>query len=219
MIPHPLIRQGYIEVIVGCMFSGKSEEAAKRVTKESFDKNRKLLIFTPRKANREVTLTKSHKKINTYNQMVSRSGKIFPAISFDENNPWEILSYVEDYLKEHDDLTTVVIEEAHFCDKDLVKVVKLLAEKYLLRVIVVGLDQTFDEEPFATVLLIMTEAEFVTKELAVCFKCGSQSASKSWLDTRALGKVEKGKILVGDKCYKPVCRHCYIDLQEKYPKK
>lgn len=215
----PLIRSGYIEVIVGCMFSGKSEEGAKRVTKESYARDRKVLIFTPNKANRVVKLAGSRKNVNTENKMVSRCGKKFPAVNFNENDPWEILRHVENYLDKHTDLTTVVIEEAHFCDIDLVAVVKILAEKYLLRIIVIGLDQNFESEPFAVVSQIMAEAEFITKELAVCFKCGSQNASKSWLDTRMLNNVETGKILVGDKCYKPVCRHCYLELKEKYGNK
>jgi len=207
-----MVRDGWIEVVVGCMFSGKSTEAAKRVVKETLCKNREVLIFTPRKANRHVTLAETGEQIYTAGKMVSRSGKIFQAIEFNGNEPQEILAHI----KGNESLTTVVIEEAHFCSLALVQVCKKLAEIHHLRVIVVGLDQTFSGQGFGPIPDIMIEAEYVTKELAVCTQCGSQNASKTWLDTRELDNVENGDVLVGDQQYTAVCRHCHRKLIAKY---
>lgn len=207
----PMVRAGWIEVITGCMFAGKTEEAMKRITKERYSPDRHVVIFAPKIAKRCVTLT-DEKEVDTAGKMVSRSGKVLECIEFDETNPWEIVQ------KLSPGVTTVVIEEAHFCNHELVKVCKHLAEKCKIRVIVIGLDQTFDEEPFGPMPAFMAEAEYVTKELATCTECGSQNASKSWLDSRAIDNVQEGKILVGDKQYRAVCRHCYGRLTAKYPK-
>jgi len=199
-----LIQDGWIEVICGCMFSGKSSEGAKRIGKELLSKNRKLLIFIPEEARREVTLTQSGEKINTAGKMISRTGKMYQAIEFPKDKPEAILEYIE---KETERPTTVVIEEAHFCAPTLIAVCKKLAEEYRCRVIVIGLDQTFEDAGFGPMPQLMVEAEFVTKELAVCVHCGSQNASKSWLDPEARQKLE-GEILVGDEQYIALCRHC-----------
>lgn len=205
-------KDGWIEVICGCMFSGKSTEAAKRVAKELLAKNREVLIFTPQESKREITLSESGTTVNTAGKLVSRNGKVFNAIEFPKDQPSYILQYIESQNKP---ITTVVIEEAHFCHFSLVPVCKRLAEDYKLRVIVVGLDQTFDDEGFGPVPALMVEAEFVTKELAVCVECGSQTANKSWLDKNARQQLE-GKILVGDSQYIALCRHCKNKFKKEY---
>jgi len=207
-----LMQQGWIEVICGCMFSGKSAEGAKRITKELFDKRRRVLIFTPTESKRQVCLSDTGEKIETDGKMVSRNGRSFTAIEFPQNTPDFILEYLS---KLPEMPTTVVIEEAHFVNSDLVRVCKILAENLKLRVIVIGLDQTFDAQGFGPIPALMVEAEFVTKELAVCVECGSQNASKSWLDTRARSALQE-KILVGDDQYVALCRHCWKKYREQY---
>lgn len=213
-INNPLSNQGWIEVICGCMFSGKSTEGAKRVTKEILAKNRKPIIFVPIEARRKVTITETGEIIDTVGKMVSRTGKVFEAIEFNKDNPNEIINYLNNSQSQ---ATTVVIEEAHFCNNNLVDVCKHLAETLKLRVIVVGLDQTFDDQGFGPIPALMVEAEFITKELAVCVECGSQSANKSWLDTRARDQLQ-GKILVGDEQYLALCRHCKKKFRERFNK-
>jgi thymidine kinase len=194
------------------MFSGKSTEGSKRITKELYDKKRKVVIFTPKEAEREVNISDTGEKVCTGGKMVCRNGKTFNAIEFPKSDPEKILIY----FKNNSDLpTTVVIEEAHFCASSLVQVCKTLAEDYKLRVIVIGLDQTFDAQGFGPIPALMVEAEFVTKELAVCVECGSQNASKSWLDTRVRGQLQE-KILVGDDQYIALCRHCWKKYKEQY---
>lgn len=205
-------KEGWIEVICGCMFSGKSTEAAKRIEKELLSKNREVLIFTPQESKRDIIISETGKNMNTSGKLVSRNGKVFSAIEFPKDQPSLIFQYIEQFNPK---VTTVVIEEAHFCHFSLVQVCKKLAEDYKLRVIVVGLDQTFDDEGFGPIPALMVEAEFVTKELAVCVECGSQTANKSWLDKNARQQLA-GKILVGDKQYIALCRHCKNQFKKQY---
>ena len=207
-----LLKPGWIEVITGCMFSGKTTEGAKRATKEKLAKNRQLLIFSPFEARRQVTIAGDEQTLDTAKKMVSRAGKTFDALEFPKAEPEKILEAITP------DITTVIIEEAHFCAMTLLEVCKTLAEKFHLRVIVIGLDQTFSGEPFGPIPRLMVEAEFITKELAVCSHCGSHGASKSWLDSRELTNLKDGKILVGDEQYLALCRHCYKEFQAKFLK-
>lgn len=210
-----LMKNGTIEVITGCMFSGKSEEAGKRITKELLAKNRHVLIFTPKEARREIK-TITGEIVDTSCRLVSRGfSRSYDAIEFPKDSPREILNHVQQLIQEQKPLTTVVIEEAHFCSNELVEVCEILANQYQLRVIVVGLDLTFDNKPFTTVTTLMAVAEFIKKELAVCDECGSHGACKSWLDSREISKA-KGNILVGNTQYKALCRHCYEDYRKKY---
>ncbi|MBI5076878.1 hypothetical protein HZB94_00650 [Candidatus Falkowbacteria bacterium] len=207
---NPLVRDGWIEVICGCMYSGKSQEALKRVEKELLSKIRKALIFVPDRGRRQVTITATNEQVDTQNKVVTRAGGIFKAIEFPWNNPAVILGHLTP------EISTVLIEEAHFCTSELVAICKTMAEKHHLRVIVAGLDQTFASEGFGPMPALMVEAERLDKELAVCMECGSQNASKSWLDTRVRNQVQNGQVLVGDEQYRAVCRHCYRELTEKY---
>ncbi|MBU1132365.1 thymidine kinase [Patescibacteria group bacterium] len=210
-----LIQDGWIEVICGCMFSGKSEEGGKRVTKEKLSKSRIPIIFVPRKSQRKLTLTFKQEQVDATGKMVSRNGKSFDGIEFSTSNPDEIIDFIREMT---DPPTTVVIEEAHFCSDELVEVCKKLAEEFRLRVIVIGLDQKFNGEGFGPIPRLMVEAEMVTKELAVCTECGSQNASKSWLDSRERKSLENGSILVGDTQYVALCRHCYREFEKNFGK-
>jgi thymidine kinase len=210
MSKNPLVRDGWIEVICGCMRSGKSREAYKRIEKEILSRERKVRVFTPDRGRRQMTITATQKQIDTKDKIVTRAGDMLDAIEFPWNNPSVILEHLAP------EIDTILIEEAHFCTTELVEVCRTAAEKFHLRVIVAGLDQTFTGEGFGPMPALMVEAELLDKELAVCMECGSQNASKSWLDTRVRNQVENGDVLVGDEQYRAVCRHCYRELQQKY---
>ncbi|MBT5338533.1 hypothetical protein HN858_01860 [Candidatus Falkowbacteria bacterium] len=208
-----MFRRGCIDVIVSCMRGGKSELALHWINQESYGKGRKYLIFQPDIADREVCLTNGE-KIETKGRAVSRCGTISHenAIIFPKNDPWKILEFITP------DITTVLIEEGHFCHTDLVKVCKILAEKHLIRVIVTGLDQTFLEEPFGPMPHLLCEADHVRKLSAVCMHCGEAPATKSWLHPTYREKVLSGSIHVGDEDYLSVCRHCFRELEANPPK-
>ena len=210
-----MIRDGWIEVVVGCMFSGKSNEAAKRVEKEMFSRDRTVLIFTPRQGRRKVTITTNGKKQSNKNKLLSRAGKAFKAIEFDGGKPDQIITRVKRTLAGGGKITTVAIEEGHFCAPELVRVCKTLAEKFMLRVIVMGLDKDFRNRGFGPVPGIMVDAERVSKELATCIKCGNPNANNSWLPPRFWNDLRDGNQLPGD-AFEPTCRICYHKLVEKY---
>lgn len=198
-----------IEVVVGCVFAGKSDEGSKRVARELHSKRRKVLIFTPDRARREVTICQNGETVDTKDQMVSRSGKKHPAIEIPWDHPEAVFSYLTP------DVTTVVFEEAHFFSPTLIIVCHDLAYKYHKRVIVLGLDKDFRNRGFGPVPSIMVDAERVTKELATCVKCGSPNANNSWLPKKFWKKLRDGNQLPGD-AFEPTCRICYHNLVEKY---
>ena len=185
MVVNPLIRhkQGWIEVICGCMFSGKTEELIRRV--------RTALI-----AKQKVQLFNS--KIDTrygLDSIISHNQNKVAAICVKTSA--EILQPVEK------DTQVVAIDEINFFDKGLVSVCEELANKGK-RVIVAGLDTDYRAEPFEVMAALMAKAEYVTKNLAVCTKCGNPASF-----TQRISK-DKKRIVVGTTdSYQARCRRCY----------
>tara|TARA_B100001057_G_scaffold260732_1_gene260930 strand:- start:14 stop:595 length:582 start_codon:yes stop_codon:yes gene_type:complete len=142
---------GWIEVICGSMFSGKTEELIRRLKRASFA-NQKVIIFKPISDVRY-----SDKKV------VSHDSNEISSVSVKEPN---------DILKLIDDVDVVAIDEAQFFDDSIVNVCNNLANKGL-RVIVAGLDMDFKGVPFGPMPNLMAIAEFVTKVHAICTKTGN----------------------------------------------
>ncbi|NQT49083.1 hypothetical protein HQ571_00130 [Candidatus Kuenenbacteria bacterium] len=206
---NPIIRNGWIEVITGCVFSGKSDEGSKRITKECYAKGRNVLILTPNTGRRKITICHSGEEVDTKDQFVSRAGKSHPAFEIPHDNPEKVF----ELLKEG--TTTVVFEEAQFFNKTLIDVCHCLATKYKLRVIVIGLDKDLFNRGFGSMPELMIAAESVKKELATCLHCGSQNANSSWLPPKYWKELKEGNILPGD-AFEPACRSCYSDLKEEH---
>jgi len=200
---------GSIEVIVGCVFSGKSDEGSKRIVREMYSKRRSVLIFTPDRGRREVVICHNGETVNTKDQMVSRSGKKHPAIEIPWAEPEVAFSHMTPRI------TTMVFEEAQFFSSALIDVCHALAYKHRKRVIVMGLDKDFRNRGFGPVPGIMVDAERVSKELATCIKCGNPNANNSWLPPRFWNDLRDGNQLPGD-AFEPTCRICYHKLVEKY---
>ena len=142
---------GWIEVICGSMFSGKTEELIRRLKRASFA-NQKVIIFKPISDVRY-----SDKKV------VSHDSNEISSVPVKEPN---------DILKLIDDVDVVAIDEAQFFDDSIVDVCNNLANKGL-RVIVAGLDMDFKGVPFGPMPNLMAIAEFVTKVHAICTKTGN----------------------------------------------
>lgn len=210
------IKRGWIEVICGCMFSGKSESANQIISREKHSKLRRVLSFDPECGKRQITCNNGE-SIDTGGKTASRSGVFHEAIVVRADNPRQIIEHIK-HLPSDEQPTTVIIEEAHFFSMDLFAVCKELADEYNIRVIAVGLDQDFEGKPFGPVPSLMVEADYIEKNRAVCNECGHLDASKTWLDTREVNKAS-GNILVGDKQYKALCRHCWKKYKEQYKKK
>lgn len=208
-----MFRRACIEVITGGMRAGKSTTGLSRLKQESFARGRKAKIFQPLGTDRALKLDNG-KTIPTKGKIVGRDGALQSnnVIEIPKNDPRQILDHITP------EVTTVLIDEAHFFSDELVAVAKELAEKFKLRVIICGLDQTFEEEPFGCMPKLLCEADFVTKLFAVCMHCGDAPGTKSWLHPELRTKVKEGSEHIGDEDYQSVCRICFRALENDPPK-
>jgi len=177
-------RQGWIEVICGSMFSGKTEELIRRLNRARIAKQ-KVEIFKP--------------KVDTRYDEIN-------VVSHDESSivstPVETASQILLYAEEVD---VVGIDEAQFFDSDLMAVCNFLANKGV-RVIVAGLDMDFQGNPFGPIPSLLATAEYVTKVHAICMRCGNL-AQYSHRTT-----ADKNLVMLGEMdSYEPLCRKCYFD--------
>jgi len=175
-------RHGWIEVVCGSMFSGKTEELIRRLKRAEFA-NQKILLVKPTVDDRY------HKE-----KVVSHQGTSFEAICVNKSD--EILDL---WKKEK----VVAIDEAQFFDDGIVEICNDLAKKGV-RVIIAGLDMDFTGEPFGPMPRLLSIAEYVTKVHAICVSCGDLAQ----FSHRTV--KEKEQVLVGAvEQYKPLCRMCY----------
>ncbi|MED4218507.1 thymidine kinase [Priestia megaterium] len=188
-------QSGWIEVICGSMFSGKSEELIRRVRRTQFAKQ-KAQVFKPAIDNRY-----------SEEAVVSHNGTSVMAYS---------ISASRDILKRVDEETDVVaIDEVQFFDTDILEIVQSLADQGF-RVIVAGLDQDFKGEPFGQMPQLMAIAESVTKLQAVCASCGSPASRTQRLINGEPASYDDPIILVGaSESYEPRCRHCHVVQKSK----
>ena len=182
-------REGWIEVISGCMFAGKTEELIRRINVLSYAK-KNIIVFKP-------------KIDNSYSdsEIVSHSGAKVPCL---------VVEKAQDILKKIEaDTEVVAIDEVQFFDKDIVEVCEYLADKGI-RVMVAGLDKDFRGESFGVMPELLTRAEFVTKLTAVCAKCGAPATRTQRLVNGKPAGFEDPIVMVGaDESYEPRCRHCH----------
>ncbi len=181
--------EGWIEVITGCMFAGKTEELIRRINILHYAK-KVILVIKPKIDNRySVDEIASHSGYREKSYTIARS--------------MEILDYVTD------DTEVVAIDEAQFLDKDLVLVCEHLANRGI-RVMVAGLDSDFRGEPFGVMPELLVRAEFVTKLSAVCVKCGAPATKTQRLVNGEPADYHDPIVLVGaSEAYEPRCRHCH----------
>lgn len=182
-------REGWLEVISGCMFAGKTEELIRRINVLSYA-NKNIIVFKPKVDNRY-----------SDTEIVSHSGFKVPCLVVDR---------AQDILKKVDvDTEVVAIDEVQFFDKDIVDVCEYLADKGI-RVMVAGLDKDFRGEAFGVMPELLTRAEFVTKLTAVCAKCGAPATRTQRLVDGKPASFDDPIVLVGAvEHYEPRCRHCH----------
>ena len=173
---------GWIEVICGSMFSGKTEELIRRLRRAEFARQ-DLILFKP-----SVDIRYSDKNV------VSHRGTEFNAVLVASSK--EILNAVKDQK-------VVAIDEAQFFDADLVEVASELAGRGI-RVILAGLDMDYTGAPFGPMPALLAAAEYVSKVPAICVSCGNLAQFSNRLvsdtDQVMLGAVEE---------YRPLCRSCF----------
>lgn len=181
-------QKGWIEVICGPMFSGKSEELLRRIGLLKYSEV-KYLLFTP------VADTRSGEK-----KAKSRDGRVIESIAV--NKSVEIINHVNN---SNGDVQVIAIDEAQFFDDELPEVCNYLANNDYI-VIAAGLDMDSWGRPFKPMEKLLVYAEKVTKLKAVCTNCGAVASFTAHLHPRSLDE----QILVGDKnAYTALCRHCH----------
>lgn len=187
-------KAGWLEVISGCMFAGKTEELIRRVNVLKFAK-KKILVFKPAIDNRY-----------SNDKVVSHAGSSVDSIVVSTSR--EILKYIDE------DVDVVAIDEVQFFDSDIVAVCDQLACEGK-RVMVAGLDMDFRGEPFNVMPTLITGAEFVTKLTAVCTSCGAPATRTQRLVNGEAASYHDPIILVGaSESYEARCRHCH-DVKDK----
>lgn len=180
-------QMGWVEVICGSMFSGKSEELIRRIRRVQFAKQ-KIVVFKPMIDNRY-----------SEEAVVSHDGTSTIAIPIQQSEEiWQHIS---------DEIDVIAIDETQFFDEGIVEVVKELAN-HGYRVIVAGLDQDFRGIPFGPMPALLCMAEQVTKLHAVCAVCGSEASRTQRLINGQPAGADDPIILVGaSEAYEPRCRH------------
>ncbi len=178
--------EGWIEVITGCMFAGKTEEFMRRINRLQYAK-RKVLVFKP-----VVDVRYDAKKV------VSHKGVSIMATVIDD--PMQILKYVDTTVE------AIAIDEVQFFKPSIIEVIKTLANQNK-QVIVAGLDQDFRGEPFVITKELLALAEFVTKLDAVCVECGKAATRTQRIINGREARYDDEIILIGaQEQYEARCR-------------
>ena len=173
---------GWIEVICGSMFSGKTEELIRRLKRAKIA-NLKVEIFKPR-----IDVRYSEEEV------VSHDSNAIISTPVESSSSLLLLT---------GDVDVVGIDEAQFFDMGIVDVVQQLASMGI-RVIVAGLDTDFRGKPFGPMPALMAVAEYVTKVHAICVKCGRLA----YVSHRMVS--DGRRVLLGEtQAYEPLCRECY----------
>lgn len=184
--------QGWIEIICGSMFSGKSEELIRRLKRAQIA-NLKVEIFKP-----QIDTRYDDEAIVSHDQNRIRSTPV--------NSSQHIL-----FLAQNVDV--VGIDEAQFFDDELPNVCEKLARDNI-RVIIAGLDKDFLGEPFGPIPQLLAIGDYITKLHAICMQCGG-------LATHSFRKSpDTSQVVLGEKeSYEARCRSCYVKGMEENERK
>ena len=186
---YKISNSGWIEIITGPMYCGKSEELIRRIKRVKIAQQ-KVKVFKPIIDNRYDD-----------NNVVSHNGSSIEAVPVD--HPEEI------YNKIDDTIDVVSIDEIQFFHPDIVEICEKLADKGK-RVIVAGLDRDFRGEPFEPVPELMARAEYIEKLHAICVSCGDPATRTQRLINGKPASYNDEVILVGAKeVYEARCRECH----------
>ncbi len=182
-------KDGWIEVITGPMFAGKTEELIRRIRRLQYAKQN-IIVFKPaiddRYASNEVV---SHNDSRTQSINITKASEIMRYVTLDTN--------------------VVAIDEIQFLDEEAVEICEYLAD-HGVRVIVSGLDRDFRGEPFSFMPKLLSIAEYVTKLSAICVKCHTPATRTQRIINGKPARYDDPIILVGAKdSYEARCRDCH----------
>jgi thymidine kinase len=175
-------RSGWIEVICGSMFSGKTEELIRRLKRAKFA-NQRVEIFKPQLDTRyDASKVVSHDENSILATPIDHSSRL---------------------LELAEGIQVVGIDEAQFFDMELTEVCQKLA-LYGIRVIVAGLDMDYRGRPFGPMPHLLAVGEYITKVHAICRHCGNLATHSYRLS------ADENQVLLGEKdIYEPRCRTCF----------
>lgn len=187
-VPHLMPKDtGWIEVIAGCMFSGKTEELIRRLRRAQIAKQT-VKIFKP-----EIDIRYSDNSIVSHNE---------------RSLPSELIHDINEVLTMCDGAKVIGIDEAQFFSNDIINVCNELANQGK-RIIVAGLDQDYRGIPFEPMPQLLAIAEYITKSLAICVECGNP-ADRTQRKTTSAERVVVGAANI----YEARCRKChYIPVE------
>lgn len=180
-------RAGWIEVVCGSMFSGKTEELIRRMKRAQFAKQ-KVEIFKPK-----IDIRYSEEDVVSHDANAIRCTPV--------ENSGNILLLTGE-------VDVVGIDEAQFFDANIVSVCKTLAGNGI-RVIVAGLDMDYLGNPFGPMPQLMAVAEYVTKVHAICVRCGNLANH-----SHRFSENDRLIVLGEMQDYEPICRHCFNELRK-----
>lgn len=179
-------QNGWIEIICGCMFSGKSEELIRRIRQAQYG-NLEVKVFKPAIDDRYES-----------SSVVSHNGTSIIAHAI--KNSHKILTYI------NEDTDIVAVDEVQFFDEDIIPIASELAYRGI-RVILAGLDTNFRGEPFGPMPKLMALSELVTKLNAICPICSSPASRTQRLINGKPASYDDPIIMVGaSESYEPRCR-------------
>jgi len=186
--PHQLPKDtGWIEVITGCMFSGKTEELIRRLRRAQIAKQ-KVKIFKPKIDSRYSS-----------NSIVSHNEQSLPSILIED---------IDELPEKTDDAQVIGIDEAQFFSENIVSICNKLALEGK-RIIIAGLDQDYTGKPFEPMPQLLAVAEYITKQHAICVICGNPA------DKTQRKSTESERVLVGAaEIYEARCRKCHYIPKE-----
>lgn len=182
--PRSRANVGWVEVIAGSMFSGKSEELIRRLRRAKIARQ-KVQVFKP-----DLDSRFSRNQIVSHSEMRHESANSRSAA--------EILAKVDP------DTEVVGIDEGQFFDNELVDVANRLAQRGV-RVIIAGLDQDYTGQPWEPMPQLLAIAEYITKTHAICMKCGKPANYSQ----RTFESEERVAVGAADK-YEARCRMCFV---------
>lgn len=173
---------GWIEVICGCMFSGKTEELIRRLRRAQIAKL-KVVIFKP-----GIDTRYSSDHIVSHNTQSLSSTVV--------NNPQDILKLAKESQ-------VVGIDEAQFFTDEIIEICETLANQGK-RVIIAGLDQDYRGQPFGPIPQLLALAEYITKTLAICVICGNPADR-----TQRITNQQELVVIGAKDVYEARCRRCH----------
>ncbi|AKX34675.1 thymidine kinase [Spiroplasma litorale] len=187
-------KKGWIELITGCMFAGKTEEFIKRLRRYQYaDQN--IIVFKPAIDNRY-----SEKEIYSHSRMN------IDAIPVNNSDEVKKIFEENDKIKKID---VVGIDEVQFLDEGIVDLLEQFASNQII-VVASGLDKDFKNNPFKNVDKLLVSAEYVDKLTSICHKCGGNGTRTQRIVKGKPAKADSPLIdIAANEKYESRCRHCF----------